>query len=228
VVVVAIVALFALGTFLSTPTGDAAHYAGAIRTSSFLLVGVVVVALAIVLAVGMVRRPLAAWVDRRSSWSGRWVGRTLLSLADGTEALRRPRLLLPITVHSLLAWLTIALGTWIGIRAVGADVPFAASLVMLPPLALGVALPTPGGAGGYHAAMSFVLIRIYGVPEAVAVGAGLLMHLMVVLPTIVLGLILLRVDGLHWHDLTAMVRQMGTLGSEPAPAPAERTAEAVR
>ena len=51
----------------------------------------------------------------------------------------------------------IGFGTWIGIRSAGADVGFADILVMLPLLALGVSLPTPGGVGGYHALMQFGL-----------------------------------------------------------------------
>jgi len=43
--------------------------------------------------------------------------------------------------------------TWIGIRAAGAPIGFADTLVMMPLLALGVSLPTPGGVGGYHALM---------------------------------------------------------------------------
>jgi len=126
----------------------------------------------------------------------------------------------------VLAWATIALGTWIGVRAAGADVPFASMLILLPPLALGVALPTPGGAGGYHAAMTLGLVHLFGVPEATAVSAGILMHLMVTLPVIALGLVLLKADGLSWHDLTSVVRQVGALG---ASAPVEnRAAEVAR
>jgi len=132
----------------------------------------------------------------------------------------------PIIVQSLLAWGAISLGTWIGVRASGAEVPFSAILVLLPFLALGVALPTPGGAGGYHAAMTFGLMHLFHVPEAVAVGAGLLMHLAVTIPVIALGLVFLWLDRISWSDLGGMVRRMGGLGASATPK--ERAAEAVR
>lgn len=221
----AIVLLFALGTALSPFDASGSRYAEALRATAVGLVIFLAVAFTMVVAAGIARKPLAAWVERRSSPIVQWVGRTFLSLTDGTEALRKPRLLMPILVHSLLAWATIALGTWIGVRAAGVDVPFAATLVLLPPLALGVALPTPGGAGGYHAAMSLGLVHLFGVPEASAVSAGILMHLMVTLPVIGLGLILLKADGLAWSDISGIVRQVGALGSK---APAVLPAEVVR
>ncbi len=219
----AIVILFAFGTFLSPLQGEAASYAAKIRASSIVLVAVIGLLLALLFAGGIARVAIHRWLDARSSSTIRWIGRMFLALSEGTEALRRPRLLGPIVLHSLLAWGTIALGTWIGIRAAGADVPFSAVLVLLPPLALGVALPTPGGAGGYHAAMSLGLQHLFGVPEATAVSAGILMHLVVTLPVIALGLVLLKVEKLSWSDLGAFVRQVGDLGAR---APVEPPTEA--
>ena len=54
----------------------------------------------------------------------------------------------------MLAWLAIALGLWIGVRACGAQIPFGAMLIILPATALGIALPTPGGLGGFNVALA--------------------------------------------------------------------------
>lgn len=212
---VAIVILFAIGAALAPVEASGSPQAAAIRAAATGLVIVLVAAFALIVAAGAARGRIVSWVEARSSRVLRWLGRTLISLSEGTEAVRTPRLLVPIFIHSLLAWGTIAVGTWIGVRASGAQVPLSAMLVLLPPLALGVALPTPGGAGGYHAAMTLGLVHLYHVPEATAVGAGILMHLMVTLPVIGLGLVLLRADGLSWGDLTGLVRQVGQLGSAP-------------
>jgi uncharacterized membrane protein YbhN (UPF0104 family) len=140
-----------------------------------------------------------------------------LGLSKGTDALRSPRRALPIALHSLAAWITIALGTWIGIRAAGADIGFAAVLVLLPLLALGVALPTPGGVGGYHAMMKVGLTSLFGVAPAIATGAGILMHLAIVLPVLVLGTVLLYTERLSFADLIAAGRQVRALGNaDPA------------
>jgi uncharacterized protein (TIRG00374 family) len=208
----AIVLLFAVGTLVTQLPGEAAPHVAAIRVSALLLTGGMTVALAALVAASTARERLSAWLAGRSR-AVRWAGRTALSVARGTEAMRRPALLLRIAALSIAAWLTIALGTWIGIVAAGAAVPFGAVLILLPVLALGVALPTPGGAGGYHAAMVFGLTRMFDVPRDVAVAAGILMHLAVTVPVIVLGLALLRTERIAWGDMMAAARQVRELGA---------------
>jgi uncharacterized protein (TIRG00374 family) len=208
----AIVALFAWGTLYTELPAEAASHVVAIRTSAFVLLGLVAVPLVALLVLGSVRDRFSAWLAARSRGL-RWFGRMALSLAAGTEAMRRPSLLLKVAVTSLLAWLTIALGTWIGILASGVAVPFGAVLVLLPLLALGVALPTPGGAGGYHAAMAFGLSKIFGVSPDLAVSAGILMHLAVTVPVLVLGVLFLRTERIAWGDMIAAARQVRALGA---------------
>jgi uncharacterized membrane protein YbhN (UPF0104 family) len=106
-------------------------------------------------------------------------------------------------------------------------VSFGAILIMMPLLVLGIAIPTPGGAGGYHAAMKFGLTRLFLVSESVAVGAGFLMHAVVVIPVVLLGSALLIVDRIPVQDLFRAARQVRDLGSSPAASdevgrPAER------
>ncbi len=207
----AILVLFAAGTYLSPIQGSAAHL---IRSAALvLLVFVLAFMLGAVIA-GGARGTIEAWFERRGR-SLRWAGRAFLSLTLGTEALRRPRLLFLVLGYSLLAWLTIAAGAWLGVRASGADVSLPAMMVMLPLLAFGVAVPTPGGAGGYHAAMAFGLEMLFGVPVDVAVAAGILMHLAVVIPVILLGLVLLKTEEISWADVTTAARGVKALGREP-------------
>src|SRR5262245_47567353 len=207
-----IVFLFAVGTLVTHLPGDAAPHVTAIRTSAFFLLGLVAVPLVFLVLASTARERLSDWLSARSRAVG-WIGRAALSLARGTEAMRSPALLLRILVMSLAAWLTIALGTWIGILAAGVAVPFGAVLILLPLLALGVALPTPGGAGGYHAAMAFGLTKIFGIAPELAVSAGILMHLAVTVPVILLGLVLLRTERIAWGDLIAAAKQVRALGA---------------
>lgn len=206
----AIVALFATGTFLAPIRGSAARE---IRSAAIVLLAVVMLFMLGAIVAGRARDRIGAWSERRGRFFRR-AGRAFVALSLGTEALRRPRLLAVVLGHSVLAWLTIAAGTWLGVRASGADVSFPAMMVMLPLLAFGVAVPTPGGAGGYHAAMAFGLEMLFGVPADTAVAAGILMHLAVVLPVIVLGLVLLKTEGISWADVLAAARGVRALGRE--------------
>jgi uncharacterized membrane protein YbhN (UPF0104 family) len=141
----------------------------------------------------------------------------VLALSQGVEALKRPKLLARSVLHTLGAWLMIGLSTWIGVRACGVDVPFGAILVLMPLLVLGIALPTPGGAGGYHAAMRVGLMELFGVGEPQAVCAGLLQHAAIVLPILILGALLLVIDRIPIHDLLHAARQLRDMGAAPSP-----------
>ncbi len=213
----AILVLFTIGTYLSPIQGSAAQK---IRSAAFVLLVLVALFMLGAVVAGGMRGRLEAWFERRGRVL-RWGGRAFLSLALGTEALRRPRLLALVLGHSLLAWFTIATGAWMGVRAAGCQVSLPAMMVMLPLLAFGVAVPTPGGTGGYHAAMAFGLEMLFGVPPDAAVAAGILMHLAVVLPVIFLGLALLKTEHSSWADVLAAARGVRALGRDVGPSAAE-------
>ena len=201
----AMLALFTVGLAITPLGGEAAAHAAWIRGGSFGLVGLFSLPLLLLLLVstfGRRRQPAAGGRIRAR------LARMLLSLAQGTDALRRPRLLFKVLLHSMLAWTAITVGTWIGIRACGVEIPLGAAWIILPLLALGIALPTPGGAGGYHAAMIFGLTQLFAVPETLAVGAAFLVHAVVIVPFILLGSLLLLVERLPFHDLLEAARQL--------------------
>jgi uncharacterized protein (TIRG00374 family) len=219
---VAIVVLFAAGIWLAPLTGDAARHVGAIRKFSILFIGFLAIFIGALVLASTARTTLGRWVDQRGKLV-RWMGRTFLSISDGVRAFREPRLLAWILVHSLVAWLVIGLGTWLGVRAVGADIPFGGMLVMLPMIALGVAVPTPGGAGSYHAVMAFGL-GLYQVDEVTAVSSGILMHLVITVPVILLGVVFIWTEGISWKDVIAAARRLRDLGSDAAGPPGDRSA----
>jgi len=209
---VAIVVLFSVGIWLSPLTGEAAEHLGLIRSASIFFVAFLAVFIGSLMLATSAREPLGRWIERRGKLV-RWMGRTFLSISDGVRALREPRLLVWILAQSMLAWLTIGLATWIGVRAVGADIPFGGVLVMLPMLALGVAVPTPGGAGSYHAAMAFGLM-LYHVNDVVAVSAGILMHVVITVPVILLGVVFIWTERISWKDVISAARRLRELGSD--------------
>jgi len=213
---VAIVALFTVASLTAHFTPESAALAGQIQLTAVVALGAIVLGLAVLIGVSTVGTRMDAWLSRR--WAPvRWLGHAALGLSRGAEALRSPRRLAVILAQSLLAWLTIGLGTWIGIRAAGADVGFADVVVMIPLLALGVSLPTPGGVGGYHALMQFGLTSLFGVDPTIAAGAGILMHIAIVVPVLILGPVMLYTEKISWSDLVAAGRQVRGLGSGERP-----------
>lgn len=151
----------------------------------------------------------------------RWLGGTLLALAAGVRPLNRPRVVCWVVLHSVLTWILIGLSTWLCILAAGADFPLLGVWLIMPLLVLGIAVPTPGGAGAYHAALK-AGVMLFGATEVVALGAGILAHLAVTIPVLTLGLLLLWTEKISWRDMVSAARQWRALphgaGDDPAPA----------
>ena len=204
---VAVLTLFAFGAAMTPLAAAPAHHAAAIRTSALAMVALIAVPLAILVLAGRGREQILEWLGDRTGWRRR-LGHSLVALADGVAAFKRPRLVLVIAFHTLFAWLLIAAGTWVGVRAAGVELSFGGTLLLLPLLVLGIALPTPGGAGGYHAAMRVGLVQLFGVAEPLAVGAGILQHAAITLPILALGGILLAQNRISLRTLLGEARQV--------------------
>jgi uncharacterized protein (TIRG00374 family) len=208
----AVVGLFVVGSWITPLPGSAAEYAPQIRAAALGMAAATILLLIMMLLVSASGGRLIRWLDNRRGLV-RWLGRTVVSLASGSDSFRSPRLMLYLLAQSALAWLTITLATWIGILACGVDVPFGAVMVIMPMLALGVAVPTPGGMGTYHGAMKLGLM-LFAVGEAEAVSAALLMHASIVIPMVLLGLVLLWVERISWKEFLSAARQFRKLGEE--------------
>ena len=70
--------------------------------------------------------------------------------AEGLAVARDPGRLLVSLTWSVLLWLSIGFGIWTTSRAFHIDIPFSASFLLIALLSVGVAVPTPGGVGGFH------------------------------------------------------------------------------
>lgn len=218
-----VVGLFAVGIWITPLEGPAAEYAALIRSGSLMLLLAAVLLVVAMLGASAARRSLEVWLGRRGKWVG-WIGRTILAVSSGAEALRSPRLLARTLIHSVLAWVTIAAAVWLSIWSAGARVSPAAVLIILPLLVLGVAVPTPGGAGSYHGAMKVGLMA-FGVGASLAVSAAVIAHLIITVPIIVLGLFLIWSENVSWKKLVAAARGLKELGASAGPAAAPETVE---
>jgi len=213
----AVLVLFAIGIFVTPLAAESMQHVGLIRAGAVGLVVVISIPLAILLVASTARPKLERLLSGRGGWR-RWLGWFVLSLSDGVQALKRPVLLARIALHTMLAWLTITAATWVGVRACGVEISFGGTMMLLPLLALGIALPTPGGAGGYHAAMRVGLTKLFLVGNTLAVGTGLLVHAASVLPVILLGGLVMVMGRSSIQDLRRAVRQIREMGSSSSAA----------
>lgn len=146
-------------------------------------------------------------LPRRPSTFFRRVARRFV---DGLAVMRRPGLLLWATAWSVALWVLIAGGLWLVSLAFGIEMPLAGAGALLVLVAAGVAVPTPAGIGGYHAAYQIGATGLYAAAPEAAVGAGLVAHAISFLPVTIAGLLLMAQEGIR-------MRAIGRLAEPPAP-----------
>ena len=125
------------------------------------------------------------------------IARVAEKFAQGLAAIRRPGRLLVALGWSFPLWLSIAVGIWAVAVAFRLTVPFTGSFVVIALLVLGVAVPTPGAIGGFHAAFRYSATAFFGAPDAAAVGAAIVLHLVSIGPSLLLGLMFAAQEGLN-------------------------------
>jgi uncharacterized protein (TIRG00374 family) len=127
------------------------------------------------------------------------------SFGEGLAVLRAsPLHLLAIFGQSIVLWMLLALGVHWNNRAFGLDLPYHSAFLILAALVVGVAVPTPGTVGGFHAAYKYALTGVYGVQEETAGAAAIAGHLLTNLPVLVLGLAFLGREGLTFGKVADM------------------------
>jgi glycosyltransferase 2 family protein len=135
--------------------------------------------LAMVLARRAVLRA-AERLEARVPLVRRFRGRDLVeSFMDGFAFVRQPRLLLAITVWSLVLWSLAALMTYLALLAVGIAQSFAVAVFLMVAVNLGMAVPSaPGYVGVFHSTV-VVALAPFGVEATQALAAAIIIHTMV-------------------------------------------------
>jgi uncharacterized protein (TIRG00374 family) len=136
------------------------------------------------------------------------IARVAEKFARGLGAIRHPRRLLVALLWSLPLWLSIAAGVWFVALAFNLAVPFSGSFLIVAFLALGVAVPTPGAIGGFHAAFRYGATAFFGAPDDAAVGAAIVLHVLSIGPSLLLGLYYAAQVGLN----VARMRELAVTG----------------
>lgn len=127
--------------------------------------------------------------------------------ATGLGVVRRPGRLLVSLALSFPLWLSIAAGVWAVAVAFHLAVPFTGSFLVLALLVVGVAVPTPGAVGGFHAAFRFAATTFFGAADDAAVGAAIVLHLFTVVPSLLLGLLFAAHEGLNVAGMRKLADQ---------------------
>jgi len=123
---------------------------------------------------------------------------------DGLRVLQRPRDLLITTLASLLMWYVIFWQVQMTLFAFGVDVPLRASFLIVTLTVIGLAVPTPGGVGGFHKASQIGLTMFFGIELNRATAIAIAYHAICFVPITIIGLVCLPLLGVKPRDVGAL------------------------
>lgn len=153
-----------------------------LQSAGLIITGVTVAGLVFLVAL-MVRRD---WTDRFLLRPLEWVlpeGARLRTeelvhaFLNGFLFLKEPASFAAIALSGVLVWFLYIVMTYLALFAFGlGTLGPRAAVVILTISSIGIAIPTPGSTGSYHAFTSQTLIRLFGVDPAVALGFATVTH----------------------------------------------------
>lgn len=145
----------------------------------------------------------------------RTVAGLIETFAEGLAVMRQPRRLFVSLLLSIPLWMSIAAGIWLTSRAFHITFPYLGSFLVTTILVVGVAVPTPGAIGGFHAAYQIAVQTFFGAPADRAIGAAIVLHAISFVPVTLLGIIFMAREGLT----LAGARRLAERSPGPAVAP---------
>ena len=126
------------------------------------------------------------------------VARFVEAFAQGLAVMRQPRRLAVSLLLSFPLWLSIAAGIWLTSHAFHMTFGYLGSFLVMTLLVVGVAMPTPGAIGGFHAMYQITVTTFFGVPNDRAIGAAIVLHAISFLPVTLLGVVFMAREGLSF------------------------------
>ena len=124
------------------------------------------------------------------------------TFTDTLEITKHRRALITVLLCTAGVWACLTSQFWFATLAAHKPLPFDSSFFVTGVTTVGLAIPTPGGIGGFHKACQLVLTRFYRFDVESSVAVAVLFHVIGTLPVLVTGLILFAREGLHWKDVT--------------------------
>jgi len=223
---VTVLALFAVFVFTVDPAALSADPAklGRVKVGGLLAAGGAAAALLVAFVAAGHPERLGRWalsVERvLPARLARAVAKFVESFTLGLGVMRQPRRLFVSLVLSVPLWLSIAAGIWLTSLAFHITVPYTGSFLVMTILVVGVAMPTPGAIGGFHAAYQIAVQTFFAAPDDRAIGAAIVLHAISFLPVTALGIAFMAREGLTLSRARALAAAERTdAGGLDTPAP---------
>jgi hypothetical protein len=192
--------------------GTAAVVAGAVS----LVIAAVATALAIHgdRPLRLLLHPLA----RFSRLSDQRLERIVTELAHGLSGLRNWRVASEAFLWTVVAWLFSMLSAYLVSVAFHLRLPFAAGVLVMVAVGLGMILPSPPAAVGVFEGAVLVALRAYDVAPSSALPYALVLHIVNFFPYVLGGGLLLHYNSRHPRAGLPAHRYVGSTSSQQKPA----------
>ena len=170
--------------------------------ASVVLIGLTLLILGIYFFRGGMRR-VHEWVGRivparfRAAWMHFYD-----AFVETLDLAKRPVALLKVLLATVAIWSALSSQFWIVSVAMHHKLPFDSSFFISGTTTVGLAIPTPGGVGGFHKICQWVLTSYYGFDIDSSVAVAVLLHVVSTLPVIAAGSMLLMREGLSLRDVS--------------------------
>jgi glycosyltransferase 2 family protein len=169
---------------------------------AYSLKGFIVLCLALVFLFLSLRHQ--KWVQ----WLPASVQRHLVPFLHGFHAIQQGKALVKVVFLSAAIWLVITCQLWFLMEAYLDHFPFIGALFITAITVVGVAIPTPGGVGGFQFFMNLALVNFFAQflsaqdPNSQAAGISNGCYLASMVPAILIGLVLMNREGLSFKKVS--------------------------
>jgi uncharacterized protein (TIRG00374 family) len=123
------------------------------------------------------------------------------TFAETLRISKYPGALAKVLLCTVVTWTALTAQFWFATRAVHQPLPYDSSFFVTGVTTVGLAIPTPGGIGGFHKACQLVLTRFYAFSVESSVAVAVLFHVIGTLPVLTIGLILFAREGVSFRQL---------------------------
>lgn len=140
-----------------------------------------------------------------------FVLKQLETASRGLQSVTQPRLLLQISLNSILQWGLMGICIWMSLLALDIQVPISGIVLVLVATIVGISLPTsPGYVGNIQLAF-VVALQPFGITAEDAIAASIFYHLLAYLAVVITGFGFLHRMGLGIFEIQAKASE-----SDPA------------
>ncbi len=131
------------------------------------------------------------------------------NLFSSLEVMRHTRDVIIIVIWTALIWITSIFLTEMALLSMGIHLPLIASVLIVIVLQAGISIPSVPGKIGVFQYSCVLALGIFGIGQSLGFSFGILLHGLVMIPTVLLGLIFFLILGhpVQWNRSTRRIER---------------------